>query len=59
MCPFGDSYPTVFTASALHELFSQVWCMVLSWDKSVYGDVQCVIFVALTALDATALVESG
>ena len=48
-----------FAVSALHELFSQVWCMVLSWDKSVYGDVPCIISVALTALDATAVVERG
>ena len=33
--------------------------MVLSWDKSVYGHVQCIISVALTALDAAALVERG
>ena len=47
----------VFTVSALHELFSQVWCMVLRWDKFVYGPVQCIISIALTALDATAVVE--
>ena len=58
-CDLSVTPTPVFTVSALHEVFSQVWCMVLNWDKYVYGDVQCVISVALTALDATAVVERG
>ena len=59
LCDLLVTPAPVFTVSALHELFSQVRCMVLSWGKLVYGHVHCIIFVALTALDASAMVDRG